>query len=349
LNRKRNVIELSGACAVLLANFIAAGDVKADEGGVSFWLPGQFGSLAAAPQQPGWAFGSVYYHTSVNAGGEVAAAREATIGKFKPTVNIDLNVNLNARADLAVFSPTYVFASPVLGGQLAVGLSGIYGNSNASLNGTLTVSSGSLVAMRSGSISDERAAFGDLYPQASLRWNNGVHNVMTYVMGDIPVGAYDPSRLANLGIGHGAIDEGLGYTYFNPQSGHEFSVVTGLTYNLENTNTGYQNGVDWHVDWGLSQFLSKQLLVGVVGYSYDQLTADRGAPSILGDNMSRVVGIGPQIGYIFPMGDLQGYLNLKAYGEFDASRRPDGWNVWLTFAISPAAAPPPSPKRMITK
>ena len=25
----------------------------ADEGGVSFWLPGFFGSLAAAPQQPG--------------------------------------------------------------------------------------------------------------------------------------------------------------------------------------------------------------------------------------------------------------------------------------------------------
>jgi hypothetical protein len=26
---------------------------KADEGGVSFWVPGFFGSLAATPQQPG--------------------------------------------------------------------------------------------------------------------------------------------------------------------------------------------------------------------------------------------------------------------------------------------------------
>jgi hypothetical protein len=26
----------------------------ADEGGVSFWIPGFFGSLAAAPQQEGW-------------------------------------------------------------------------------------------------------------------------------------------------------------------------------------------------------------------------------------------------------------------------------------------------------
>jgi hypothetical protein len=27
----------------------------ADENGISFWLPGLFGSLAAVPQQPGWA------------------------------------------------------------------------------------------------------------------------------------------------------------------------------------------------------------------------------------------------------------------------------------------------------
>jgi hypothetical protein len=49
------------------------------------------------------------------------------------------------------------------------------------------------------------------------------------------------------------------------------------------------------------------------------------------------------------MGDLQGYLNLKAYGEFDAAHRPDGWNVWLTFAISHAPPTPTSPAHLITK
>ena len=50
------------------------------------------------------------------------------------------------------------------------------------------------------------------------------------------------------------------------------------------------------------------------------------------------------------MGNLQGYLNLKGYAEFDASNRPSGWNVWLTFSLSPAAATPPtSPRPMITK
>jgi hypothetical protein len=60
-----------------------------------------------------------------------------------------------------------------------------------------------------------------------------------------------------------------------------------------------------------------------------------------------VAGIGPQIGYIIPMGEMQGYVNLKGYKEFDAAHRADGWNVWLTFAISPA--PPTPSKPLITK
>ena len=85
---------------------------------------------------------------------------------------------------------------------------------------------------------------------------------MIYTMGDIPVGAYDSTRLANIGIGHGAIDGGGGYTYFNPQTGHEFSAVAGFTYNFVNTATNYQNGVDFHMDLAAAQFLSKQLFIG---------------------------------------------------------------------------------------
>ena len=99
---------------------------------------------------------------------------------------------------------------------------------------------------------------------------------MTYMTGDIPVGDYNSNNLANIGIGHGAVDGGAGYTYFDPTTGHEFSVVSGLTYNLVNPSTGYQNGIDWHLDWGASQFLSKQFLVGTVGYVYTRFR-DRGS------------------------------------------------------------------------
>lgn len=55
--------------------------------------------------------------------------------------------------------------------------------------------------------------------------------------------------------------------------------------------------------------------------------------------------IGPQIGYLFPVGEMQGYLNLKGFKEFGAENRPEGWNAWLTFALTPAAhhgSPAPS-------
>ena len=41
--------------------------VHADEAGVSYWLPGRFGSLAAVPAVAGWSMAEVYYHTTLAA------------------------------------------------------------------------------------------------------------------------------------------------------------------------------------------------------------------------------------------------------------------------------------------
>src|SRR5262245_54297218 len=109
----------------------------ADEGGVSFWIPGFFGSLAAAPLQPGWSLQTNYYHTSVSAGAEVARAREITVGKIPVTLNANLSATLDARADLGWAMPLYTFATPVLGGQATVGVLGLYGCVRTSLAGTL--------------------------------------------------------------------------------------------------------------------------------------------------------------------------------------------------------------------
>ena len=342
-----------GAVAALFA--LPAQSALADEGGISFWIPGFFGSLAAVPQQaPGWSATSIFYHTSVSAGGNVARAREVTIGGIPANLNATVNANVNANANIGFLAGTYAFATPVLGAQASVSLLGAYGSNSTSLAGTLTgtlaTPGGAIPFSRSDSINSEIIAFGDLLPMFQLKWNAGVNNYMTYITGDIPVGAYQSNRLANIGLGHWTIDAGGGYTYFNPQTGHEVSAVLGFTYNFVNPSTQYQSGVDMHLDWGASQFLSKQWQVGLVGYLYQQLGCDSGSGDRVGCFESRVVGVGPQVGYIFPVGDMQGYLNLKAYGEFANENRPAGWNVWLTFNIAPAApTPPSSPRRMITK
>jgi hypothetical protein len=335
---------LLASAAIVAVSLAAPSLARADEGGVGFWLPGQFGTLAAVPQTPGWNLGIIDYYTSVTAGGNVAAARQVTIGKLPPNVLVNLDVNLRANADLGVLSPGYVFATPVLGGQLALSMAAIGGWSSADLNGALTVAAPPFAATRQGEISDSRYGIGDLYPFASLRWNSGVNNWMTFLDGDIPVGMYDSSRLANFGIGHGSVDGGGGYTYFDPQTGHEFSLVSGLTYNLSNSSTDYRNGWDWHLDWGASQFLSKTIQVGVTGYVYAQFTADQGAAKFLGANLSRVAAVGPQLGFIFPSKTVQTYLSFKAFREFAADNRASGWNAWVILSFSPAP-PEISPAR----
>jgi hypothetical protein len=274
----------------------------------------------------------------------VAAAREVTIGRFNPTLSAFASGNLDANADMWFGTALYTFKEPVLGGQASIGMFTVYGRTDATVSANIVGSLGPIPFAGSSTISQAVTGFGDLYPQATLRWNNGVNNFMWYVTGDIPVGLYSSSNLTNIGDGHGAIDSGLGYTYFDPTKGHEFSVVTGLTYNLINPSTQYQNGVDWHTDWGASQFLTKEVMVGLVGYFYNQITCDSGSGDRVGCFKSQVVGVGPQMGFIFPMstplGPMQGYLNFKAYAEFDHHDRAGGYDAWVTFTITPPVTPP---------
>jgi hypothetical protein len=174
----KSVLRSSAMVALLGVGILSATSSVslADESGTSFWLPGTYGSLAAVPGTPGWAVASVYYHTTVSAGSDVAAAREIQIGRFNPTLSVNLNANLHASADLAIIVPSYTFATPVLGGQLAVQMGTITGSTSANVNGTLTASLPPFTLMRTDNIGDSLTGFGDLYPLASLKWNMGVNN-----------------------------------------------------------------------------------------------------------------------------------------------------------------------------
>src|SRR6476659_11186192 len=67
----------------------------ADEGGVSFWVPGFFGSLSAIPQVPGFSFGNILYYSQVKAGGNVAFASQVSAGN----INVNFNGNIHGRAE----------------------------------------------------------------------------------------------------------------------------------------------------------------------------------------------------------------------------------------------------------
>jgi hypothetical protein len=62
----------------------------------------------------------------------------------------------------------------------------------------------------------------------------------------------------------------------------EYSVVLGVSHNWKNTHTDYKNGIDSHLDWAISRFVSPEWELGVAGYAYYQLTGDSGSGAILG-------------------------------------------------------------------
>ncbi len=302
------------AIAFSLSSAVAAVPATADEGGVSFWLPGQYGSFAAIAPEPGWSLPLLSYYYS----GDASAGQAIGTGGA-----VRLGVDADFFGQFVI--PTYTPDAEFLGGRPSFSLAFIAAKTDVSASLTL--------GSASGAASDSATGIGDLYPTAQVFWNRGVHNWMTYATGAIPVGDYDPNRLANIGMGHGAIDLGGAYTFLNPDTGWEFSATIGLTYNFKNSDTGYKNGVDAHLDVGASRFLSERLHIGLVGFAYQQLTADRGQPAVLGDFKSSTFGVGPQIGYTFDVSGRDIFTNLRGYWEFDSKNRTQGGSVMLTVSL----------------
>lgn len=128
-------------------------------------VPGFFGSLAAAPQQPGWSWASIYYHTSVSGAGVIALAKEFEIKNIPGSFSGQTNLNVKGTGDLGFVIPTYVFATPVLGGQASVSMAAAYGNPTAALNGTVmgTITGpggGTIPFTKSGNINNSMFGFG---------------------------------------------------------------------------------------------------------------------------------------------------------------------------------------------
>lgn len=297
-------------------SFFSSQSVLADEGGVPFWMSGQYASMAAVPMATGWSLVAMPYVYSGNADKSKSFQHGTSI-----------NAGLSARESLVLMQLGYVAEEKILGGQPYLGVG--WGPGTNTTTASVSVVNPSTQLNRSNTSNGST----DIYPLASLTWNQGNNNFKTYVTGDIPVGTYSPTSLAAIGIGHAAMDAGGGYTYLNNTTGLEFSGVLGATYNWMNTQTNYKNGIDSHLDWSVSQFVSQNWQVGIAGYGYYQITADSGSGDRVGAFKSRIAAVGPQIGYLFNLGKNQAYINLRTYKEFWAQNRVQGYATIATISI----------------
>ena len=79
---------------------------RADDGGVSFGLPGTYGSLAAVPGVPGWSFATFNYYDSVSRGKSAEFYRGGGV-----------QAGLQSHPDLQFVVPNYAFATPASAGS----------------------------------------------------------------------------------------------------------------------------------------------------------------------------------------------------------------------------------------
>lgn len=303
-------------CLIVISFFVSA-IVRADEGGVSFWIPGQSGSFAATLQDPGWNLPIIYYHTS-------ASSKKSVFVYGK-----NITAGVDATGDMFFVSPTYVFKDPLWKGQAALTLTAAVGQIDAGADASLSYPGNAFTGHRN----DLGSGASDLYPMGSVRWRDADDNYMVYTTFNIPVGSYDSDKIANMGLGHWAWDAGGAYTYYDEKDGQEISATLGFTYNFKNTHTDYQSGVDTHFDFAGAQFINPKFLIGLVGYYYYQLSPDSGSGAIVSHVSSEVAGLGPQFGYFFKQGNDKWYTNLKSYYEFSNFDRPAGWNLWWSLMI----------------
>jgi hypothetical protein len=144
----RGQAKLAGTAS--LAMLLCWGAVaRADQGGVSFWVPGIHASMAAVPPDPGFSMPSTLYFYS----GKAESSRNFAIGGLIAT-------GVEVKDFEGVFlAPTWVPEEPVAGGRLALSMMGVVANNEVSANINFDRIPVSI------SRTDDTFGIGDLYPQ----------------------------------------------------------------------------------------------------------------------------------------------------------------------------------------
>jgi len=312
---------LSTVAAACGLGILLAPVTQADDGGSSVYLLGKRGPLAAFVPKPGFYFtNDVYWYD----------ASSSNLLPFGHRIVQDVS----AQALMNIPQFTWVTDVALGGGRLAFSALVPFGKLDVTGRGTIQLQGGGAPSIK---LSDSDSGFADPVLGASVGWKHRdgdrfrAWSVYSSVW--VPIGSYQTGRLANLSNNRWACDVGGAYTMANFKGGREFSSVLGVTFNGNNQDTGYRSGTDLHLEVSGRQHLPHNWAFGLVGYWFQQLTADSNNPALLGDYKGRVFAIGPELGYQFPGKEHPVGLDLRWYHEFGAQNRLEGDGVFLTLSV----------------
>lgn len=313
------------------AHLWALTPATAAEGGHGAYLMGLRGPGAAlAPPEGIFLQNNVYYYEGKN-----QANRPFPLGGGQTVAGIDAKVRLSL--------PSITWSTPfeVLGGRVLFSALLPVGGPIVDVGGT--VSSPFVRRSISAARSDDIIAVGDPALSSAIAWKSGHFHWSLGLTGFVPVGDYREGALANVANHRAALDPNLAFTWFDPEIGLDVSLAAGVTFNAENRYTRYRTGNEFHIDWAVTQNLTKDFSVGVFGYHYEQLTGDSGPGASLGDFKGRVTALGGTLGYNFKIGALPVSTKLRVFREFNVRNRLEGTGGFFSVSIPlyvPTAAKP---------
>ena len=190
--------------------------------------------------------------------------------------DVDLSIKLNSYAAV----PAFFWASPFqfLGGaRLLVGVVPLYSTSKVSL--ITEQRDGSIDSDYNASAEDRISGFGDMFVQPlGLSWaSKWVDLTLAYGF-TAPTGRYTTGADDNVGMGFWT-HQVQAWGNFYPVEDQSTDLVLGLTYELngEVKDADFNPGNRFSLEWGISQYVSDGLELGIMGGHNWQVSDDKGA------------------------------------------------------------------------
>jgi len=198
------------------------------------------------------------------------------LDQFHPKLpNINVDIDLNGFTTI----PAIFWASKfkILGGaNYMVGISPSYMSVDASI---ITERNGIIVdTVYTNTAKSKVSGFSDtFFAPVGLSWEKKNFD-FTFLYGFYaPTGKYETGSSDGLGLGFWT-HQFQGFGYFYPVQDKSSAILLGLTYeaNSKIKDTDVTPGNRFSLEWGLSQYLSERLEVGVMGGHNWQVSDDKG-------------------------------------------------------------------------
>lgn len=166
----------------------------------------------------------------------------------------------------------------------------------------------------------DRVALGDFYfVPGGLSWKWKNLNAFLFEGVVAPTGYYRAGDF-NIGRNYWTLDHNLLLTW-NLPANFEISLGLGYMNNLQNQDTGYRSGDEFHMDYTVGYYPINNFGFGVAGSYYKQVTRDEAPQELVVTEAGEGSTIGPVVMYTEHVGDRDVTVSLKWLREFNVTGR----------------------------